>query len=63
MIFNALQDHRRPAVPLIRNENLKLHLLRHGLAVLISEVAIGLHGKGSAVLVAEPSGYRRDINA
>ena len=39
------------------------HSLRHGLAVLVAEVAVGLHSQDAAVLVSQPTRYRWDIHA
>jgi len=42
---------------------LKLHLRRHQLGMLIPKVAVRPHSQRSPVLVAQPSGNGRDIDA
>ena len=41
----------------------EFHFLGHCLAVLVTQVAVDLHGEGAAVLVAEPGVDGRDIDA
>src|SRR5260370_21125379 len=43
--------------------SLESHLLRHCLAVLVAEMAIGFHRQRSPVLMAEPARHRWNVHA